>query len=272
MKKTALLVLLSGLMACQSEQKNQDNDSTSVAQEKVQQDTLTYTYDSVKVYSKTPVSPNKEITDTAKASFVYPVFQDSALNKMVEQDALYSNDPDARKYTSYRDLAKSFMQEFDAYDKENDDRNQIWFRDATIKVLPQWKSYMALEYSFIEYMGGAHPNSMVLYKNYNSVTKKQVKLDDLIQPAKRAELTSIAEKIFRKNENLSATARLSEQFFFDKGVFALNDNFYLSKDGLHFLYNAYEIKAYAYGRTSLVIPYASIKHILAPNPILPGQS
>ena len=42
----------------------------------------------------------------------------------------------------------------------------------------------------------------------------------------------------------------------------VNDNFTLTPKGLKFLYNVYEIKAYAFGVTELEIPYEDLKEIL----------
>jgi hypothetical protein len=231
----------------------------------LQSDTLRYHYDSVKVYSKNPLSRNKEITDTAKATFTYPVFADAKLNKLVEAAALTSDNPDDRAYNSYKDLANVFMKQFDDYHASNPANEQTWFKEVKIRVLPQTKDWLSLEYNFAEYVGGAHVNSAVIYRNYHLPDRKLLALQDVLLPGKLAALNKIAERIFRENEGLPSSGSLEPEYFFDKGKFSLNDNFYLGKDGLHFLYNAYEIKAFAYGRTKLVIPYGALQQVLKRN-------
>ena len=57
-------------------------------------------------------------------------------------------------------------------------------------------------------------------------------------------------------------------FWFDDDKFSVNNNFSIGKDGLNFVYNNYEITAYAYGPTELFIPYKSIKKVIKPDGLL----
>jgi hypothetical protein len=270
MKKIYVVSLVSILMACQQQpDRTTETTADSNLKTEVAADTLTYTYDSVKVYSKTPLSSNKQVTDTAKAVVSYPVFSDTKINALVQENALYSDNPDQKKPDSYQDIVKNFIDGFDNFKKGNETTIQTWFKDIDIKVLPQWNNYLGFAYSFVEYVGGAHMNSGLTYKNYNAQTLKLQTTDSLVKPGAKPELTKIGEQIFRKNEKLSATQNL-DNYFFDKGIFVLPENFKLSQKGITFLYNSYEIKPYSSGRTELFIPFEDIKHILQPNPILPA--
>ena len=44
----------------------------------------------------------------------------------------------------------------------------------------------------------------------------------------------------------------------------LNDNFYFDKDNLYFLYNQYEITAYAAGPVLIKIPFSTVKPLMKP--------
>ena len=48
----------------------------------------------------------------------------------------------------------------------------------------------------------------------------------------------------------------------------MTDNFALTKDGLKFVYNPYEIAPYAMGQQEIVIPYSELKSLLKPNALL----
>ncbi|WP_324288612.1 RsiV family protein [Pedobacter sp. SL55] len=67
---------------------------------------------------------------------------------------------------------------------------------------------------------------------------------------------------------MSATEPLEQKYFFTNGKFALPKSFYVSDKGLVFLYNPYEIKAYAEGVTELVIPFSELSGIAKPQTIL----
>ncbi|RYG05949.1 MAG: DUF3298 domain-containing protein, partial [Chitinophagaceae bacterium] len=111
-------------------------------------------------------------------------------------------------------------------------------------------------------------NTHISYINYNLENGSEITLDSLIDASNRAKLLSIAEGIFRKDEKLTPTETLAGKYFFLEDKFSLPESYYVSDKGLVFLYNPYEIKAYAFGTTELVIPFASLKDIAKPNTIL----
>ncbi|MBI3037952.1 DUF3298 domain-containing protein [bacterium] len=51
-------------------------------------------------------------------------------------------------------------------------------------------------------------------------------------------------------------------FTFPKNEFALNENFLVSKDGLLFFFNSYEIAPYALGPTQILLPWRYIKTLV----------
>jgi hypothetical protein len=260
------------LFACQSEQNKQGTEDTLSYQKdslNLEFDTLAFHYDSLKVYSKNLVSANKGTKDTTMVTIVYPVFNNQQVDGLVKGNALKANGPDEPSYKSYEDLASRFIRQYDDFQKEGLDHTPAWFKEVNITVLPQRKDYLGLKYLYIDYAGGAHPNSAIIYKNYNSTTLQEIKLADLIPPANQPKLREVAEKIFRANEKLDPKQSLDNGYFFDKGVFTLNDNFTNTDQGLKFLYNTYEIKPYSEGTTELLIPYTAIKELLIANPALP---
>ncbi|RYE56909.1 MAG: hypothetical protein EOP48_06945, partial [Sphingobacteriales bacterium] len=83
MKKLGMALAIATILACQSEKKNNNTiDSSSNTVQPIT-DSISYKYDSVKVYSKNPVSTDARVTDTAKAVITYPIFDDSKLNDFV---------------------------------------------------------------------------------------------------------------------------------------------------------------------------------------------
>lgn len=264
-KLTLFIVAASMLIACRNEKKG-TNASTET---KV--DTLTYTYDSVKVYSKNIIKDNKN-SDTAKASIKYPIFKNQSLNTYVNRQVLDYFSKEDPSVSSYQEIVNSFIKGYDSFYTENKDTHQWWFLQIDIKVLRQTPDYIAMQYMHSDYAGGAHGITTISYLNYNPKTNQAITLDSLIDANQKPKLLSIAEGIFRKNEKLTATEPLADKYFFDKGIFALAQSFYVSDKGLVFLYNPYEIKAYAFGTTELVIPFSALKEIVKPNTILTSSN
>jgi hypothetical protein len=269
MRKLLLALLCTCFFACQSDKKGEQSKDTANLEKGPLTDTLTFNYDSVKVYSKTPVSTDKRVTDTSKAVIMYPVFEDSTLNRLLEERVCKAanNNPDFH-YSTYKQLATDFIARFDDFKKNNDDNIQTWFLDAQLYVLLQKPGYISLRLDNVDYAGGAHANPTFSYFNYDLKKHEAIVLDSLLTPGSRPKLEAIGERIFRKNEGISQTQSLNNNYFFEGGKFRLNDNYTLTREGLAFLYNPYEIKAYAEGTTKLVIPYAEIKHIIRPNSII----
>ena len=64
---------------------------------------------------------------------------------------------------------------------------------------------------------------------------------------------------FRRLKELTSEADLGQAgFWFENNKFYLNDNFLITDSSLVFYYNDYEITAYAFGPTELIIPYSKI--------------
>ncbi|TKC06762.1 DUF3298 and DUF4163 domain-containing protein [Pedobacter polaris] len=264
MKKIFCFIIAATLFAsCRNEKpKDHVEDAT------VKADTLTYKYDSVKVYSKNIAKSSESSKDTAKASIKYPVFENQGLNKYIHRQVLDYFSKEDPAIISYQDITNSFIKGYDSFFAENKDTYQSWFLIIEIKVLKQTANYIALQYIHADYAGGAHGNTNISYLNYNPKTNQAVTLDSLIDVSQISKLLNIAEAIFRKNEKLTPTEPLVEKYFFEKGIFSLPESFYVSDKGLVFLYNPYEIKPYAAGTTELIIPFDAVKSIAKPNTIL----
>ncbi len=115
------------------------------------------------------------------------------------------------------------------------------------------------------FTGGAHPNSNFIYLVFSMKTGKPVELSSLIAKGKTTELTAIAEKHFRRVRELKPDETYEQAGFqFEQNTFALNTNFLVSKEGLAFCFNPYEIAPYAMGVTELVIPWSDLKDVIDP--------
>lgn len=264
MKTLYILLLAACFTACQNEQKSK-NSSDSIAATAIEE--LSFKYDSVKVYSKNPVSGDKNIKDTSKAVISYPLFTDQKINQFIELKVMNSAN-EGEHFTSYKEFTDAFIKNFDDFSKKNKTYGQTWFMNGKVEVAEQQPQYLSLLYTYVNYEGGAHPNSAFTYLNYNPVSHQEILLDSLIKPETMPKLTAVAEKIFRKNEKLSASESLKDKYFFENDMFSLNQNFSITKEGLKFLYNPYEIKAYVFGTTELIIPFAELKDIARPNSLL----
>ena len=107
-------------------------------------------------------------------------------------------------------------------------------------------SFYTKEYS---YLGGAHGNTVIRVGTISRATGRILKVGDFVADVKRAALKNAlydgAVKALGGKENLQSEVEVVE-------------NFYLAKDGLHFVYNEYEIACYAAGPVEVVIDPKSL--------------
>lgn len=224
-------------------------------------DSLEYHYDSVKVYAKNPVSPDTNFRDTAKATIIYPLFQDKVINELVERRIAATIDVD-RQYQGYKDIVQSFIAEFELDKKKYPDQRFMWFMQMDQKVVTNSKNIISVLNTYFSYRGGAHPNTVYISYNIKPETASFLSIDSLLKPGARPALDSLAESIFRKNEKLAPGQSLEGDYFFENDKFALPQTFNVTKSGLKFTYSPYEIKAYAAGKTELLIPFSELGAIV----------
>ena len=101
----------------------------------------------------------------------------------------------------------------------------------------------------MEYTGGAHGMTTVTTGVINRVTGKTMTLADILPTSKHAALLQALQTALIARLG-SADALLDEVF--------IPANFYVAKDGLHFVYNVYEVACYAAGTLDIVIDPATL--------------
>ncbi|MDB5031410.1 DUF3298 and DUF4163 domain-containing protein [Mucilaginibacter sp.] len=228
-------------------------------------DTLTYSYHIIK--QKAADCGTKPDNGCTVVKIKYPFFfKDGLLNDTLKHKLLNLfalNDKD----TSLNQLTSNFIKTYDQ-NKSQDDRKLFYTLDMNASIVRQDSSLTTLVISGYSFEGGAHGGSETVFINWNTKASKNISLNDIFINGFTAKLNAIAEEIFRKQEKLSPTASLANDYFFKDDKFALNQNFSVTPLGLRFIYNQYEIKPYAAGQTELLIPYAKIKSLLRPNTVV----
>ena len=139
-------------------------------------------------------------------------------------------------------------------------------KQSVIFNSPEIITVEAFNYS---YTGGAHGNYSTLFYNFDITIGAEIDLKKVLVANYESALKAIAEPIFKKAYLEEGMTRYSEAgFYFDNDVFTLTDNFAITKEGLKFLYNPYEVAPYALGQQELVIPYTSLKDLIKQDGVL----
>ena len=155
----------------------------------------------------------------------------------------------------YFDQHSNFIKEFP------DAAFNSWSIEISVDSVHQNSKIITLAINGNTYLGGAHPNSFTSYHNFDKSSGKTLTLSDIIKN-KKAFLT-IAEKEFRKNQEISDQQNLEEAgYFFEKGIYNLPTQFAITTDGLLLFYNNYEAAAYAVGQIIYTIPFEMMVGII----------
>ncbi|MBS1644815.1 MAG: DUF3298 domain-containing protein [Bacteroidetes bacterium] len=132
--------------------------------------------------------------------------------------------------------------------------------ESRLCVLENYDSWLVAEYFYSIYTGGAHANYGYRYLNYDRSTQREWTLNEVVTDT--ALLTPALFDAAILYFQLKPGESFEDRLLVDK--IPVTSNFYLSKKGITFVYNPYEIASYADGKIALFIPYNSILQLLTP--------
>lgn len=242
------------LLSCQSTK--HDNAQGNYSAQNQHGDTLAYKMQVVKEISPY-FTENEGKIDTTYAQVTYPEFSDSSMNKLILQNILIDGEPTLKQYTG------NFLEGYGSFVEENNIQYPLsWMKETAINIELYTPQIICIENQTYEFAGGAHGNSFRIWNIYDIESGLKLDLKTFIPENKMVDFVKKAEKLFRADEGISDTTNLNKNYFFENGKFALSATFALTKKGIMFHYNPYEIKPYAAGTTTLIINYDDIQEYL----------
>ncbi len=138
-----------------------------------------------------------------------------------------------------------------------------WEYKVAIEVLTNTNRIVSLRYSEYSFMGGAHPNTLRLFFNFETKTGRLLSLEDIFTANYQPLLLGAGEAYFRRSVGLNSDTPLNTTAYeFPNARFALPRNFAITATGLLFCYNPYDIGPYALGLIEFEIPFDAILPIL----------
>ena len=204
----------------------------------------------------------------AEVAVQYPYFQQSSasfVNKVIQKrvkKALHETVfNDEVPNVSIEKMADLVIEDYNSFIDEFKDSSEKWDISVTVVSTFQKNQLLSLSFSTNSYTGGAHPNSTIEYIILDLKNQKLLSISDIV--TSKSKLTAVAERLFRKQKNLTAAQSLQgEGYFFEDGNFSISDNIGLQQNGLIIYFNSYEIAPYAMGPSAVIVPFYEIKDIL----------
>lgn len=206
--------------------------------------------------------------DCTSIYFYYPVFDNEnnnavveSINKFVMSKLLVTEvEPDSG--ATLETIVNDFIEDYKLQLEDFPEYDIPWYSKTDVSVAFQNENYLTLKLSNESYTGGAHPNSFANYFVINKSTGKEVFLKDIFKPNFEKELNDVVAKKFRKVRNITSNKSLSDEgFWFEENQNIYSDNFGLTKDGIFFYYNPYDVAPYSFGPTLVEVPFSEIEDI-----------
>lgn len=159
--------------------------------------------------------------------------------------------------------------------KEADPRaNANMSYDIRLNKEAETDSYVTYHCLSYAYLAGAHGSTFE--RSFNIVKATGKKLSQVVDTARVKDLQPILRKGVlsylnqqsgnesqTENEEQITDAQLNDYLFIENGIIPLpSSSPYLAKDGVHFIYQQYEIGPYAMGLVSFTVPLDKIKPYL----------
>lgn len=143
--------------------------------------------------------------------------------------------------------------------------NEIQIQGVAMYLDDRILSYSYERYAF---MGGPHGNSSRLLYNFDLTNSHLIKESDLFIADYTESLTRlIKQQIVEDNAEMESVADLNDFHFFEDQI-KPNNNFYITAEGIVYVYNPYDIAPYSTGQTVVLLTFEKLRPILKPeNPI-----
>ena len=212
----------------------------------------------------------KETEDNCSyIKMVYPVFTTGKsyeiINRFVNAflaDSIY-NTEEGKTNNSLDGLAANFFKDYEVFKNDFPDWGLSYALDLNGAIHLNKNNLVTLEINYYIFTGGAHPNTYLTYFIFNTEIGKLLGVRDIFIKGFEDKLNRLIDKKYREFRGLSGKERLDgEKGMLFENKISYNDNIGLSRDGVTFYYNNYEISAYAVGPTELNFTYKELDEIL----------
>ncbi len=178
--------------------------------------------------------------------------------------------PAIQKYTEkyINDYRKDLEPMYSKDESEHQDKKTIsawysYYKNVEGHVQLYQKHLLVYRVDYNEYTGGAHGMYSSTFYNIDLTTLRPLHLDDLFEGEDYKEsLTDLLWNQLMADNKVATHQALEDMGYTSTGDLEPTENFYLSKDGITFYYNVYEITPYSMGTVKITLPYDIMDRLL----------
>lgn len=207
-------------------------------------------------------SSDEKLKDSLNTYFLSACFGDKYM-MLAPQEAV-------KKYTEkyvndYRKDLEALYKK-DEQDKEDNASMEAWYsyyKSIESHVQLYIKHLLVYRIDYNEYTGGAHGIYMSSFLNMDLRTLSPIRLDDLFVGGYNEALTDLLWNQLMADNKVTTRQELEDLGYATTGELEPTENFYLSKEGITFYYNVYDIAPYVIGPVQITLPYEMMQHLLS---------
>lgn len=201
--------------------------------------------------------------------FIGTFFNDMSYDSLSPKEALNAY---FDKYTNdYRNLGNQYYEDMGNLEGDNQP-SWYWYQlFKSNEILFEDESILSYSVEHYYYEGGAHGSLSAMYYTIDLNNLTTITEENIFKPNFHHLLTErIVENLMKKYDVTTPEDLLNEGFF-DINDIAPNNNFWLNNQGVHYIFNQYEIAPYSMGPIEVTIPYQEIQSIIIPESIAGKQ-
>lgn len=153
-------------------------------------------------------------------------------------------------------------------EQDNADPNDMgawysYYKNIESRIQLYYKNLLVYRYYYEEYTGGAHGVYMTSFLNMDLRTLRPIHLDDIFVSDYQEALTDLLWNQLMADNNVTSRQELEDLGYTSTGDLTPTENFYLSKEGITFFYNIYEITPYVMGAIQISLPWEMMLHLMS---------
>lgn len=221
---------------------------------------IPFAVDSIKVHDSLKINKNLTVRFQSQL-LVFP-----SLNNSTLLDSIYKPEKIALTNYSKDSLQHSLGQKMEDYFAEQKSLiadytptfSHTWYTSKKMQIKDNQFGFLTIKYTGDGYTGGAHGYYDENYKVFDLKNKTTVQLQDVVKNHDSVIWNRLLMDTFLTNDLEKGQSKM----LLVKKI-PLTKNFYFDGKNLYFLYNQYEITAYAAGPVLIKVPFTKIKPLLS---------
>lgn len=225
------------------------------------------------LFSKNVTIPLFEEDNAAEATFEIDLLwpedqQDTLLTRIISswmnpaEDSISSNTLSADALLDHEfDQFASTYKQMSRFDK-NDSPALFWIKSEQQQVLINEFDLLCIESASYVYTGGAHGMENFRFLLIDLAAGSTISKENLFLAEKESLLSQLITNTFRVQNGVPTEQSLTAFGLFTDTIRA-NDNIFMNYSGIGFYYNSYEIAPYAFGHSSVLIPYEALFPVMS---------